>query len=362
MKLAYKEILHQKKKYLLVEVLLILMVFMVLFLSGLASGLGRAVSSGIDIMDASSFILSEDSQELITVSNITPEDANQIVSNQKEPAAMLNIQRTFMQIEEEGDKYDITYFAIEPDHFLMPRVIEGGENGLGQDEIILDDAFKADGISLGDTILDAGTGRALTVTAFTTDASYGHVPIGYINYDTYNAIRQEQYPSFGAVIQTIAIQGDATDIDADAGFMVMDKQSLIESIPGYSAEQTTIQMILWVLVVASSAILGVFFYILTLQKRRQFAMMKAIGVSMGQLTVMLLSQVVILALFGTIVGNILAFAMASALPEAMPFYLNIESALIVSVAFISISVFASLISTIKVARIDPIDIIGGNEA
>ncbi len=361
MKLAYKEILHQKKKYLLVEVLLILMVFMVLFLSGLASGLGRAVSSGIENVDGTNFILSEDSQELITVSNMTPEDAAEIRESQTKSTAYLNIQRTFMQQQEDGDKYDITYFAIEPDNFLMPQIIEGEEGKLGKDEIILDEAFKEDGIGQGDTIIDAATERELTVIGFTTDASYGHVPIGYISFETYNAIREEQYPFFGKIIQTVVVQGDVDALPNDLSLMVMDKQSMIEKLPGYSAEQTTIQMILWVLVVASSAILGVFFYILTLQKRRQFAMMKAIGVSMGQLSIMLLSQVIMLALFGTIIGNILAFGMASALPSTMPFYLNIGAAGMVSGAFIAISIVVSLVSMIKVARIDPIDIIGGND-
>ena len=51
MRLAWKELTYNWKKYLLVEVIVILMMFMVLFLSGLVSGLGRAVSSGIETAD-----------------------------------------------------------------------------------------------------------------------------------------------------------------------------------------------------------------------------------------------------------------------------------------------------------------------
>lgn len=40
MKLAWKEIKHSKSKYVLIESILILMIFMVVFLSGLANGLG----------------------------------------------------------------------------------------------------------------------------------------------------------------------------------------------------------------------------------------------------------------------------------------------------------------------------------
>ena len=71
MRLAWKELTYNWKKYLLVEIIVILMMFMVLFLSGLVSGLGRAVSSGIESMDASTFVLGKDSEKLITVSSLT---------------------------------------------------------------------------------------------------------------------------------------------------------------------------------------------------------------------------------------------------------------------------------------------------
>jgi len=55
MKLALKELWYNKRKYLLIELVIILLMFMVLFLSGMTNGLGRAVSAGIEQMDANYF-------------------------------------------------------------------------------------------------------------------------------------------------------------------------------------------------------------------------------------------------------------------------------------------------------------------
>ena len=73
MRLGIRELRHNWKKYLLVEIIVVLMMFMVLFLSGLVKGLGRAVSSGIDNMKADTFILKEDAEKLITLSSLTQE-------------------------------------------------------------------------------------------------------------------------------------------------------------------------------------------------------------------------------------------------------------------------------------------------
>lgn len=47
-KLAWEEIRYQPKKYILIELLIVIMLFMVLFLTGLSNGLGREVSAQID--------------------------------------------------------------------------------------------------------------------------------------------------------------------------------------------------------------------------------------------------------------------------------------------------------------------------
>lgn len=120
-------------------------------------------------------------------------------------------------------------------------------------------------------------------------------------------------------------------------------------------------MILWVLVVISAAVLGVFFYVITIQKQKQFGVLKAIGMKMLELTRYIMSQVFILSILGVIIGNLIAIGMASMLPSSMPFALQIPMVIIISIVFVMISLFTSLVSIRKVAKVDPIVIIGGNE-
>ncbi|MDE6567050.1 MAG: ABC transporter permease, partial [Lachnospiraceae bacterium] len=113
MKLAWKELVYGKKKYILIEVLIVLLMFMVLFLSGLAEGLGRAVISGIDNMDADYFLLSDSAENLITTSDLDIGVYEQLESQTDAELAVLDIQRMYLTRQDDSEKLNITYFAME---------------------------------------------------------------------------------------------------------------------------------------------------------------------------------------------------------------------------------------------------------
>ena len=361
MKLAWKELVYSKKKYILIELLIILLVFMVLFLSGLAEGLGRAVISGIDNMDADCFLLAESAESLITVSELDTDVYEQLAAQTDAELAVLDIQRLYLSKQNDDEKLNITYFAIEPGSFLEPPVSDGVQLGSSDAEnpILLDDDFALEGIEVGDIVTDSSTGLEFTVAGFTDDQMYGHTSIGFISTGTYTELRTLLNPMYQKKYHTVVLRGGNIENVSIDGAELIAKADIIENIPSYKAEHVTITMIKWVLTAVSAAIIGVFYYILTLQKRGQFGVMKAIGMGMGRLAGFAAGQVCIIAVFGAAVANILTFAMAAALPETMPFYLNVVAAVLVTLAFIAISVISSLISIMNISHVDPMKVIGG---
>jgi len=361
MRLALKEIRYGKKKYILIESILILMTFMVLFLSGLANGLSRAVSAAVENQSTKEFVLSDDAQNLITLSSVSNEATQKILNQYGSSAAELNIYRGHLQKASKDKKVDVTYFAIDSKSFLAPKITTGHSLSNSGNGIVLDESYLDNGIKTGDTIKDSDTGMIFQVKGFTKDAMYGHTAVAYISLNQYTKIMQTKNPSYTKTTQTIALNKSVKKLSV-SGYTPVNKSEVIKNIPGYSAEQSTIQMILWVLLVMSSAILGVFFYILTIQKERQFGVLKAIGMHMSELSKMIAAQVFILAFTGMVVGNVLVIAMSMMLPKSMPFYLQGDKMLLISVIFLLISVGGSLVSTRRIAKVDPIITIGGNEA
>lgn len=361
MKLAWKELVYNRKKYILIELIIVLLVFMVLFLSGLVEGLGRAVISGIEDMDADYFLLSDSAESLITVSDLDMAVYTQAADRTDAELAVLDIQRMYLTKADEAEKLNITYFAIEGGSFLEPTVAEGIQFGDtdAENPIILDDDFKSEGIAVGDIVFDSSTDMEFTVIGFVKDRMYGHTSVGYITTDTYNELRTRLNPLYERSCHAVVIRGtDIENIQID-GTEVISKADIIENIPSYTAEHMTITMIIWVLVIVTAVVIGVFYYILTIQKQKQFGVMKAIGTEMKLLAGMVASQVCMIAVFGAVIAAALTYGMAAALPQAMPFYLKNENVCVLLLVFILISIASSLISMLSIAKVDPMKVIGG---
>lgn len=360
MKLAIKELLYSKKKFLLVELVLVLMIFMVMFLSGLANGLARAVSAGIENMKVSYFILSDDAEKLINVSTLNTEVLQEARKTGEGKVEPLDIQRMNISRTAEGEKLDVTYMAIDPKGFLNPQAVSGQKLSEQRNTIVLDNAFQEDGIRIGDVVKDSATGTGLLVVGFVKDQMLAHSPLGFISTETYTGLKQAINPGYLVKYHAIAVQGGTKPVLKSKGVEVLEKADIINHLPGYSAEQMTIRMILWVLVFITAAVLGVFFYIITLQKRSEFGVMKAIGIRMGEIAGIQLSQVLMLAIAGILLGNLLAFGMSAMLPGSMPFYLKATDAAGISLVFAALSAVSSLLSIQRISKVDPIMILGGN--
>ena len=361
MKIAWNEIKYQPKKFLLIEVLIVIMMFMVIFLSGLTNGLGRIIMAQIDTFGDVQYILSKDSEGVIPYSTLTSSELTEIEDLHLEEQTGLVIQRsTFMKEDEEGSQ-DVTFFAMDTYKNITIKAEDGYvAANLSDNEVILDESYKAKGIHVGDTIKDKTSDILLKVVAFAQDAKYGHSSVAFISSKTLEEMRQKKNPNYTWQPQAIITSQAVTADDLSEQLMVSNKQQIINKIPGYTATNMILKTMTWVLLIASAAILGVFFYILALQKLKQFGVLKAIGMSMGQITRIQLSQVGILSVIGIGVGLGLALALTPFLPVSMPFYMRAEDNVVISASFIVISIICGALSLLKIKKVDPIEVIGGN--
>ena len=361
MKIAWNEIKYQPKKFILIEVLIVIMMFMVIFLSGLSNGLGRIITAQIENFGEVHYILSKDSQGVIPFSNLTNCNVTEIEALKLEDSFGLVIQRSSLSKEDEDNNQDVTFFAIDQLNLVSSKVetMDYSLEKLGNQEVVLDESYKEKGIAVGDTIQDKTSKENLTVVAFAKNAKYGHSSIAFVTTETYEAMRKKIDPNYTWKPQTIVTNQTINSEDLSSQLVVYNSKELIKKIPGYTATNLTLTMITWVLLVASSAVLGVFFYILTLQKLQQFGVLKAIGMSMKQITMIQLSQISILSIIGVSIGLGCALGLVFVLPSSMPFYMTLQGNVTIAFSFIMISILCGILSILKIKQVDPIEVIGG---
>ncbi|MCK6256329.1 ABC transporter permease [Fictibacillus sp. KIGAM418] len=361
--LALREIKHAKIRYLLIGLIMVLISFLVLFVSGLAKGLSSDNASSIQRMNANYIVLDKESDLRLNRSQLSEKKLRDIASyadrNQVTP---LTIQMTTVKKEGSSPKLDSTVFAVDPTSFLAPSAVEGKPLQQAQiNEAVGDLSLKEDGFQIGDRITEETSGRVVTLIGFTKDQSYSHSPVLHLSLKTWKAMhtgKQDSQHIYNAAALNVN-KNEAEQIENHVqGTEVISKGEVLKSIPGYKEEQGSLLMMIIFLFVIAAFVLSVFFYVITLQKVNQFGVLKAIGAKSGYLSRTVVYQVLSLTMVSLIISIILTFTVANLLPAGMPFLLSIPLITGCSILFLTVSVIGSLISLYQVIKIDAVEAIG----
>lgn len=268
--------------------------------------------------------------------------------------------------ENESERLDATILAIDPSGFLAPAITEGAPLVDAEDGgVIVDETFKQHGVALGDSLQVTPSGQTFTVAGFTKDHKYNHLPVVFMPIPDWQTLKFASLAESGGIadpISAVAVQGadDLSETLAAAlpQYDVGTRQDVLEGLPGYSSEMSTVQMILGFLFLIASLVMAAFFYVITLQKTSQFGVLKAIGAKTRTLTLDMVGQVVLLTIIGAALGAVLANVVAALIPANVPFSLSNQLVAGYSVVLVVVAVLGSLLSAARIARIDPLIAIG----
>ncbi|WP_243292690.1 ABC transporter permease [Bacillus sp. FJAT-47783] len=361
--LALREMKHAKFRYLLIGLIMVLIAWLVLFVSGLAKGLSSDNASSIQTLNANYLIVEKEANHRLNRSVLFEDTLNNVheYANENE-ATPLGIRMATLTKEGSSKKIDATFFAIDTDSIVAPEVIEGKMiNNETTNEIIVDRSLKDEDFQLGDRIKDEASGKEFEIVGFTKEQSFSHAPVIHMNFKEWDMIH-ETNTNKASFFNTIAL--NVTDKKAEkisdnvSNIEVITKDEALKGIPGYQEEQGSLLMMIAFLFVIAAFVLAVFFYVITIQKLNQFGVLKAIGAKSSYLARNIISQVLLLTVVSLIISIALTYGMAFLLPSSMPFNLNPSLVLGCSVLFIFVSVIGSLISLYRVAKIDAIEAIG----
>jgi len=355
MYLGLKEMRHEKLRYTLLSGVLLLIALVVFMLAGLANGLSNGNRQAIDAWQAQSVYLNKNANQTMSASQLKLADQKKIKGAKVAPLASLS---GTLRTKDNTLKTTTSAFGTSRKSFLMPKVTSGHQIN-GQNQIIISAALKTAGYRLGQKVRIGTTKQTVKIVGTYGASTYMISPTLYTDIPTMNRLK-------GAPITS----GDQQSVNAFVTRQSKFKTSrhgdleqlsintFIDNLPGYSAEQLTLNTMIYFLFVIALAIIGIFMFVLTLQKQPLFGVLKVQGIGTKHILAALLTQSVVMALIGIVVGLGITVGLAQIMPAGLPFVINWGEFGIYSLALLAAAILGALLSWRTVAKIDPAVAIG----
>ncbi|GAB4415497.1 MAG: ABC transporter permease [Anaerolineales bacterium] len=371
--LAVKEVIRNKGRFLLVSLVIALITLLVLFIAALGEGLADGNRQYVANLDAELIIFLEKSDYSISASRL---DTNTIraVRRLDGVADAGEIYTSTSEIVSLDEPLKISMLAAEPGKPGMPEIIEGRpfRGGSAREAVIDEGVAQRTDIQIGDEIQIRSTQGTedqffyLEVVGLVAKQSYFFQPTIFVPASTWEKVRPQSeadlndstpYPNIIAVkLENPAqIEDMKQRLEENiANIEVADIETTINNIPGYSAQQSTVQTQGGFTLLIGILVIGGFFQIQVLQKVPQIGVLKAIGSSNAAVGLAAVIQIIIVTAIGVGIGGGLTYLFSLSFPPTIPLAFDGTRSILAVIALLLIGPLGGMASIIYAVRIEPL--------
>lgn len=355
MYLGLKEMRHEKLRYGLLSGVLLLIALVVFMLAGLANGLSNGNRQAIDNWQATDVYLAQNANETLSASQVKLADQSLIKGDQTAPLATLS---GTLRTAKNAHKTTVSALATTRNSFIMPKIVSGHRIN-GQNQLLISESLTTDGYKLGQTVRLGTTTKTVKIVGTYASSTYMISPTVYTDIATLN--RLKAMPVTRGKQQTVngfVTKNGQFKTSNHGSLQQLTMATFINKLPGYSAEQLTLNTMIYFLFAIALAIIGIFMFVLTLQKQALFGVLKVQGIGTSHILAALLTQSVAMALIGIVLGLSITVGLAQIMPAGLPFAINWGQFGLYGLALLAAAVVGALLSWRTVANIDPAVAIG----
>ncbi|MBH0163955.1 ABC transporter permease [Fictibacillus sp. 7GRE50] len=343
MNIAWKEIKKNKGRFSILGSIIFLISLLTFIISGLANGLSQDNAALIKDLPNGQFYMNNDAEENYNLSRIDNRLQEQVLNKHKNAAA-LSIQMGFLN--DESDKQRSVAFVASTDSKLFQSVAPG--------EIVLDRSLEKDGIKVGDTLTHKPFNEPLVVKDFVDQKKFSHAPVAFLNMEDYKQMYRAEE------MQLLFIPGADETLNFKE-LQTFSNKEFLSTIPSYSAEQMSLNMIVWFLIVISGMLFAIFFYMMNVQKIGLYGILKAIGVKTSDLFKMMWTQMLCITIISLTLSVGFSQLFKEIAPKDMPYHLTNETTLQLSIVFLVIGFIGATLSGLQIKKVEPLQAIQQGE-
>jgi len=371
--LAIKEVMRNKGRFFLVALVIALITVLVLFIAALGEGLSNANRQYVANLDAQLIVFLEKSEYSINSSRL---ETNTVKSIRRvEGVADAGpIYTSNSQIVSLPEPLKITILAVEAERPGMPPLLDGRYFRGGEAREAVMDASVAErtDLKIGDEIEIRSTQGTkdefytLKIVGLVDEQAYSFQPTLFLPAATWELVRPQSESDLNSDTPNpniIAVKlNDPTQVEQMkirlqneiANIEVADIETTINNIPGYTAQQGTVQTQGVFTLLIGILVIGGFFQIQILQKVPQIGVLKAIGSSNFVVGISAVIQIIIVTAIGVGIGSGLNYRFSLVLPAAIPLAFNGAWSLVAILLLLFIGPLGGMVSIIYAVRIEPL--------
>ena len=371
--LALKEVFRNRGRFLLVSMVIALITLLVLFIAALGEGLSNANRQYVANLDAQLIVFLEKSDYSITASRLETNTVKTVrrVDGVADAGPIYTSNSEIVSLPE---PQKISMLGVEAGRPGMPALLEGRyfRGGEAREAVMdMSVALRTD-LKVGDEIEIRSTQGTedefftLKIVGLVDEQAYFFQPTIFVPAATWELVRPQSesdlssntpYPNIIAVKlndpsrvdeMRLRIQNQVSNVE------VADIETTINNIPGYTAQQGTVQTQGAFTLLIGILVIGGFFQIQILQKVPQIGVLKAIGASNGVVGLSAVIQIIVVTAIGVGIGAVLNYLFSLALPPTIPLEFNGPRSLIAIALLLFIGPFGGMVSIIYAIRIEPL--------
>lgn len=363
--LAFNEIRHRLTQFILIVAIVALIGYLVVMISALGVGLQQQAGSYLRGLDVDGVGYNVNANFSGLRSEVSAEQLNAVsaVPGVREATTLGFLSTTTF---DDRDRYPALLVGYDPGSIGQPRVVVGNAPGPEERDALLADRtfLNRYGLKVGDTlqISQRLQARSFRIVGAVDEGTFFFQPVILTPRPVWQELR---YGSAGESLpagSVILVQGDVTLSAIDAAvptLRLLSPEEAFNNIEGVQAQNQTVRSLQVMGYLIGAMVIGIFFYVLTLQKVPQIGILKALGASSWFVFGQLLLQVIVLTLAGLAVCIPLALLTASAIPEGgVPIAFTNSTYVITVVGLLVAAVLGALFSGRQIARVDPIIALG----
>lgn len=350
--LALKEIKHEKLRYGLITVMIFLVSYLIFILSGLSFGLGAQNTKAVNDWGVKSVVLNKDSNTSLSQSILSKDDVDKANFSKKE--ALVGMSPVVTK-HKNAEKTSAQFMGIRKNEFIYQGLsFEKGKTFKHNQEVVVNESFLNLGYKLGDKIKLNSIDKSFKIVGFVKNAEYNMAPIVYGSVATFKTLKGNTPHLAGSGI--FSKTKDYTVKDSHVKTFTI--QSLINKMPGYSAQNMTFTMMIAFLLVISMIVIAVFLYILTIQKLPNYSVLRAQGIQSSVLVKATIGQSLILVVIGLVIAVIVTLITGALLPSSVPVSFDPMILAAGSLGLLLMGLIGSLLPIRTILKVDPSKAIG----